>query len=106
MRKCNLAEVIKFMLISISYSLSERGFSEESEIINQYLKEAVSFADDIILFQTLKKSIDYLCIQKELTIVFLFDRFDQYVPDVEDQFFTNLKILRNRAKYRFATVFS
>src|SRR6185503_7672965 len=91
-RRRSLHEVIKFILISLSYSLSERNLSEEHEMINTFLREAIEFSDELVLFQALKKSIDYLSIQKELTIVFLFDRFDQYIPDIDDQFFSNLKI--------------
>ena len=105
-RKRNLSEVIKFILISLSYSLAERELKIEHEMVNTFLKSAIEFADELVLFQALKKSIDYLSIQKELTVVFLFDRFDQYIPDITDQFFINLKILRNRAKYRFSAVFA
>lgn len=105
-RKRSPYDVIKFMLISLAYSLSERKMSNEYEAINKYIKEALPFNDELILFQALKKSIDYLGIEKELTVIFLFDRFEQYVSDVSDQFFLNLKILRNRAKYRFSAVFS
>src|SRR3989344_2239398 len=73
---------------------------------NFFLSEVKNFEDDLILFQALKKSLDYLAIEKELTVVFLFDRFDQYTPNIGEGFFSNLKILRNRAKYRFSCVFS
>lgn len=39
-------------------------------------------------------------------MVFLFDRFEEYIPTVTDEFFTNLRTLRNRAKYKFSVVFS
>lgn len=100
------AELIKFILISLSYSLSERKMEEEQKVVNDFLKEAVSFHDELILFQALKRAIDYLSIDHELTVVFLFDRFDAYIPGLEPSFFTNLRVLRNRAKYRFSCVFS
>lgn len=99
-------DVIKFILISTAYSLSERDLKKEYETVNSFLKEAIGFQDELILFQALKKSIDYLAIEKELTVIFIFDRFEQYTQDVNEQFFTNLKILRNRAKYRFSSIFS
>ena len=105
-RKRPQHEVIKFILISIAYSLSERSLKTEYETVNKFLKEAINFADEMILFQALKKTIDYLAIEKELTIVLLFDRFDEYFPNINQDFFLNLKILRNRAKYRFSCVFS
>lgn len=105
-RRRSLHEVITFILSSLSYSLAERELTAEKEAVSAFLKEAVAFQDEIILFQALKKSIDYLAIQKELSVILLFDRFDQYIPDITDQFFINLKVLRNRAKYRFSAVFS
>ena len=102
----SLLDILKFIMISLSYSLSERKMEKETETVNAFLKEALSFQDELILSQALKKTIDYLCIEKELTVVFLFDRFDTYVPHVISQFFLDLKILRNRAKYRFSCVFA
>lgn len=105
-KKRNLYEVTKFILISLSYSLSERNMPKDYEKANEFLKEGLQFQDELILFQSLKKTIDYLCIEKELTVVLLFDRFEQYLPDLTEQFFLDLKILRNRAKYRFSAVFT
>lgn len=103
-KKRSLFEVTKFILLSIVYSLSERGYGPDHAVVNGYLKEAVNLNDELILFQALKKSIDYLAIEKELTVVLLIDRFEQYIPDIDEQFFLNLKILRNRAKYRFSVI--
>lgn len=105
-KKRSFFDVVKFMLISLSYSLSERKLEEEQKEVNSLLKEALEFKDELILFQALKKAIDYLAIERKLTIIFLFDRFDQYTPFIDENFFLNLKILRNRAKYRFSAVFS
>lgn len=101
-----IADTIKFMLVTLSYSLQEREFDTESKKINDILKNTVDLHDELILFQSLKQAIDYLAIEKELTVLFIFDRFDQYVPRVNEQFFINLKILRDRAKYRFGAIFS
>lgn len=100
-----LTDFIKFVLISLSYSLNERAMIEEANTINGILKEALSFQDELILFQGLKKSIDYLTAEKKLTIIFSLDRFDEALNSVTSQFFANLKILRNRAKYRFSVIF-
>lgn len=102
----NLVDVLKFIMISLSYSLSERKMETEQKKVNEFLKEALSFQDELIFSQALKKAIDYLCVEKELTVIFLFDRFDAYIPHLTTDFFTNLKILRNRAKYRFSAIFS
>src|SRR5690554_2838772 len=58
----------------------------------------------MMLFQGLKKTVDYLANEKELNIVLLIDRFEEYIQNATPEFFSYLKILRNRAKYRFATV--
>ncbi len=105
-KKRNFFDVIKFIFISLSYSLSERKLDEEQKTVNDLFKDALGFKDELILFQALKKAVDFLAIEKEMTIVFLFDRFDQYAPFIDENFFLNLKILRNRAKYRFSCVFS
>ncbi len=101
-----LVDVTKFILISLAYSLSERGLINESNQINNFLKEAIEFQDELILFQALKKSIDYLALEEGLTVVLLIDRLEQYTQDLTEQFFVNLKILRNRAKYKFSCVFA
>lgn len=100
------ADLVKFILISLSYSLSERKKDAEQKVVQNLLKEVIEIPDELILFQALKRAIDFLCVEKELTVVFLFDRFDAYIPSIAPSFFTNLKVLRNRAKYRFSCVFS
>lgn len=99
-------ELVKFVLISLSYSFSERKMIDEQKTVSAILKEAVVGQDELILFQALKKAIDYLSIEKELTVVLLFDRFDTYFPNLTPSFFTDIRVLRNRAKYRFSCVFS
>jgi hypothetical protein len=105
-RNRSLADVTKFILVSLAYSLSERGMTDESVHLNNLLKEALAFNDELILFQGLKKSIDYLSLEKDMTVVFLIDRLEQYAQDITGQFFVNLKILRDRAKYKFSCVFA
>lgn len=101
-----LFDITKFIILSLSFSLGERGLIEESKKVNGLLKEGLEIQDEMILFQSLKKSLDYLSIEKKLTIHLLFDRFDNILPQITSQFFTNLKILRNHAKYRFGSIFS
>lgn len=100
-----LFDVMKFLFLSLSESLR----SEKSPVfnkINELFKESLKFKDELVLFQTLKEAIDLLVIEKDLRVVFLFDRFEEYIPTVSAQFFTNLRTLRNRAKYKFSVVFS
>jgi len=105
-RERNLFDILKFILISLSYSLSERRMMEEQEVVNNFLKEALEFEDELIFFQGLKKSVDYLAKEKALYLVFLFDRFEDYIPNIDSHFFLNLKLLRNRVKYHFSSVFA
>jgi len=105
-RKKPLLDATKFMFLGLLDSLRERNMDKEYVAINTIFKESIGLNDEMVLFQGLKKTIDFLAVEKELTIVFLFDRFEEYVPTVTSDFFANLRILRNRAKYRFSVVFS
>lgn len=105
-RKRTLLDVNKFIFLGILDSLRERAMIKEYNIINEYFKESISFNDELVLFAGLKKTIDFLCIEKNLNLVLLFDRFEEYIPTLTSEFFANLRILRNRAKYHFSAVFS
>ena len=102
----NLQDVNKYIFLSLTDSLRDRKLEEEYLKVEQIFKKHLEYGDEMVLFQGLKEAIDYLALEKELTVVFLFDKFAEYIPSVDQQFFSNLKILRNRAKYRFSTVFS
>ena len=104
-KKRPMLDVVKFIIVSLAYSLQERGLTQQSKQINTFLQEALPLQDELILFQALKKSVDFLT-QEGFSLIFLFDRFDQYLPDITEHFFINLKVLRNRAKYKFSAVFS
>ena len=104
-RKKPLFEATKFIFLSLVDSLRDRKMSEYQRL-NEIFKESASANDELVLFQGLKRAIDYLCIEKELTVVFLFDRFEEYISEISTDFFANLRILRNRAKYRFSIIFS
>lgn len=105
-RKRPLVDVMKFLFLSLADALRDQKMTEEYRLINESFREALSFHDELVLFQELKQVVDFLAIQKKLTLVFLFDRFEEYVPSVTGEFFTNLRILRNRAKYKFSVIFS
>lgn len=101
-----LIDITKFILLSLTFSLGERRMSEESNAVNNILKEGISYNDELLMFQSLKKALDYLSIEKKLSIHLMFDKFDEILPEITSQFFTNLKVLRNHAKYRFASIFA
>jgi DNA-binding winged helix-turn-helix (wHTH) protein len=105
-RKRPLFDVMKFLFLTLTESLRERGMSEENKAVGDIFREHLKFHDELVLFQGFKEAIDYLALEKKITIVFLFDRFEEYIPTVTDEFFTNLRVLRNRAKYRFVVIFS
>lgn len=102
----SISDVIKFVVLSTADSLRDRGLKEEHDKLHEIFKEHASFNDEIVLFQGLKEAMDYLTLEKELTIVFMFDRFEEYIPSLSPHFFSHLRVLRDRAKYRFSAIFS
>ncbi len=101
-----ILEVTKFIFLGLLDSLRERRMDNEYEKINSFFKESLKANDELVLFDGLKKAIDFLSIEKEFTVVFLLDRFEEHIPSLSPDFFSNLRILRNRAKYRFSVVIS
>lgn len=102
----SLKDINKYIFLSLTDSLRDRKLGEEYAKVQQIFKKHLEYGDEMVLFQGLKEAIDYLALEKELTIVFLFDKFAEYIPNINQQFFANLKIFRNRAKYRLAAIFS
>lgn len=105
-RKRTLFDVMKYLFLNLTESLRERKMLEENKVVGDIFREHLQFHDELILFQGFKEAIDYLCLEKDITVVLLFDRFEEYIPTVTDEFFTNLRVLRNRAKYKFSVIFS
>lgn len=105
-RKKPLAEASKFIFLEILDSLRERGMQKDYDHINKIFKQSIEFSDELVLFNGLKKTVDYFALEKNLTLILLFDRFEEYVPMLTSEFFANLRVLRNRAKYHFSVVFS
>lgn len=105
-RKRPLIDVMKFMFLNLTESLRERKMLVENKAVGDIFREHLKFHDELILFQGFKEAIDYLCLEKNITVVFLFDRFEEYLPNVTAEFFANLRVLRDRAKYKFALIFS
>jgi len=105
-RKRNLLDTLKFAFLGILDSLKERGLEKDYIALNKIFKENLKGQDELVLFQGLKKAVDYLAIEKNLHLILLFDRFEEYIPVLTSEFFADLRVLRNRAKYRFSIVFS
>jgi len=102
----SLFDVYKFILLSLMDSLLDRGLKEEHDKVHEIFAEHVKYNDDLVFFQGIKEAVNYLALEKKLTIVFLFDKFEKYLPNLTDEFFASLRILRNKAKYRFSAIFS
>ncbi len=101
-----LFDVTKYLFLCLTDSLIERRFTIQYEVASKQFKEALSYKDELVLFQALKQTIDYLSTEKGMHIVFLFDRFYEYIPFVTSDFFINLRSLRDRVKYQFSCVFA
>ena len=98
------SEIFKFVFLEVLDSLRERKI--EQGYVSKILRESISMNDEMIVFQGLKKTIEYLTLEKNLTIILLFDRFEIFTQTATSEFFSNLRILRNRAKYHFSCIFS
>ena len=105
-RKKPLVEATKFIFLNLADSLKERRMLKQYDVVDKIFKESLSVNDELVIFSGLKKTIDFLALEKNLRIVFLFDRFEDYISVVDSEFFANLRVLRNRAKYKFSVVFS
>ncbi len=106
LRKRSLYDTTKFFFLALLDSFRERKMQNIYDQVNAIFKESVAIHDELVLFHGLKRVIDLLAIEKQLTIVLLFDHFEEYIPMLTPEFFTNLRVLRNRAKYHFSVVFS
>ena len=100
------SELVKFIFITLIDSLGARAMKNKKAKVEEIFASANKMNDEMVLFQGLKKAIDYLALEKDLTIVFLSDRFEEYVPMLTSDFFTTLRSIRNRVKYKFSVVFS
>lgn len=100
----SLSETTKYIFLELIDSLEERKMTEAHKYCHGIFK-GINSNDELIAFQGLRKAMDYLTLEKKLTVVFLFDRFEDYLRVLEPQFFSNLRVLRDRAKYRFSAIF-
>lgn len=105
-RNRSLFDAMKYLFLNLTESLRERGWKEENKVVGDIFREHLQFNDELVLFQGFKEAIEYMALEKKLTTVFLFDRFEEYIPTVTSEFFSNLRILRHKAKYKFSIVFS
>src|SRR5437667_11009265 len=64
-RKRHLFDVMKFLFLSLTDSLREQGLTEEYKVVNDSFREALSFHDELVLFQELKQVVDFLALEKK-----------------------------------------
>lgn len=105
-RNRSLSDAMKFLFLNLTESLREEKMVEEHNVVGDKFREHLKFHDELILFQGFKEAVDYMALERNITIVFLFDRFEEYIPTVTSGFFADLRILRSKAKYHFSVVFS
>ncbi len=101
-----LFDALKFIFLELVSSLKERNLQESFSVTDTIFKTSLSYHDELVLFQGLKDAIDYLTAEKNLHITLLFERFETYLPQLTGDFFTHLRSLRNRAKYKLSVIFS
>lgn len=105
-QKKPLFDVYKFLFLELITSLHERKKEEEFLSTDALFKKHLAYQDELVLFQGLKQAVEYLTHEKNLLLVFLFERFETYLPMISSEFFTALRRLRDIAKYRCSYVFS
>src|SRR3989344_5891390 len=88
-----LVEATKFIFLNLVDSLKERKMLKEYEVVDKIFKESLSVKDELVIFSGLKKTVDFLALENSLTIVFLFDRFEDYISVVDSEFFANKKTI-------------
>lgn len=106
MKSRPLFDVIKFIFLELTSSLHERRREKEFLLVDNLFKNALSYQDELVLFQALKDAVELLTLEKGLFVIFCFDRFETYIPQLTSQLFTDLRSLRGRAKYKFSIIFS
>ena len=104
--KRQLPDVITFIFLQLTTSLKERLFEDEFITVDKIFKEALLYKNELVLAEALKNALDFLVYEKNLTITFLFERFELYIPSVNEDFFIFLQSLRARIKYKFSVIFS
>lgn len=105
-RKRPLADVMKMLFLALTDSLRDRKMLDCYAVLNELFRNALAMQDELVMTEELKHALETLVYEHNLTTVFLFERFEDYVPTLTSDFFANLRIIRNRVKYHFSVVFS
>lgn len=105
-REKPLDDVLKLLFLELSDSLRDRGYEEANEYVRKERDDSLSHPEVTILLQGLKRSVEYLAKEKNLRIIYLFDRFEEYISSVSDTFFVGLSSLRRRSGDTLSVVFA
>lgn len=105
------AELMKALFLAILASIRERGqnvqpWTSIGKEIYTLFKEALSLNDSLIFSQYLKKAVQQLSNNNNVTIVLLFDRFSEFTKNLPSDFFSTLRSLRAASSNKLAVVFS
>ncbi|MBI2443087.1 MAG: winged helix-turn-helix domain-containing protein [Candidatus Levybacteria bacterium] len=101
-----LMDVMKMLFLALTDSLRDRKMMDCYNVLNEFFRNALSMQDELVMTEELKHALETLVYEHNLTTVYLFERFEEYVPTLTSEFFTNLRLIRNRVKYHFSVVFS
>ena len=99
-------EVIKIMFLSLADSLRDRGFINLYDQVFSLFKESAKLNDEMIMITGMRRALDILALDNGITTVFLLDRFEAYIPDLTNDFFSILRTFRDRNKHKFSVIIS
>lgn len=96
-------DLIRFLFINMIVSIEEN--RPDSQDLHNIFRSTAQIADPMAFFQVLKTSITKL-VEKNITPVFLLDRFSEYVQKTDDNFFIALHSLQIASGSKLGIVFS
>jgi len=99
-------EVIKIMFLSLADSLRDRGFIDLYDQVFNVFKESAKLNDEMVMITGMRRALDILAFDNGITTVFLLDRFEAYIPDLTNDFFSILRTFRDRNKHKFSVIIS
>ncbi len=99
-------EAIKIMFLSLADSLRDRGFNDLYDQIFNLFKESAKLQDEMVMITGMRRALDILALDNGITTVFLLDRFEAYIPDLTNDFFSILRTFRDRNKHKFSVIIS
>ena len=91
-------DALKLIALSLIDSLEKRG--------QNLLSQSITANDELILSQSLKKVFRFLCLEQDLHVILLCDRFEKFFPTIPQEFFTFLESVRSEVKHQLSVVFS